>query len=237
MTMGGLGELIVAAALFVGGHFVASSATVREPLAARLGEPVFTGLYSLAALALLVWTIMAYGRAPGVPLWDAPSWTYTLPAIFMAPACLLLVCGVSQDNPTAAMRRLGPGDRPAPGILAVTRHPVMWGIGIWALAHVPANGTAADLVLFGAVAALALGGTRAIDGKKRRAWGADWDRFAAATSNLPFAALAAGHAKLDPAEIGWLRVVGAATLYALLVFFHPFIAGVPVPGFNPAVAP
>ncbi len=235
--MGGLGELIVAAALFVGGHFVASSPMVREPLVARLGERAFTGLYSVAALALLVWTIVAYGRAPVVALWDAPRWTYYLPAIFMTLACLLLVCGVSQDNPTAVMRRLGPGDRLAPGILAVTRHPVMWAIGIWALAHIPANGTAADLVLFGAVAVLALGGTRAIDGKKRRAWGADWDRFAAATSNLPFAALAAGRAKLDPADIGWLRVVGAATLYALLVFFHPFVAGVPVPGFDPGMAP
>ena len=235
--MGGLGELILAAALFVGGHFVASSPPVREPLVARIGERAFTGLYSVAALALLVWTIVAYGRAPVVTLWDAPRWAYALPAIFMAPACLLLVCGVSQDNPTAVMRRLGPGDRPASGILAVTRHPVMWAIGIWALAHIPANGTAADLVLFGSVAVLALGGTLAIDVKKRRAWGADWDRFAAATSNLPFAALAAGRARLGMAEIGWLRVVGAAALYALLVFGPPFIAGVPVPGFDPGTAP
>ena len=41
----------------------------------------------------------------------------------------------------------------------------------------------------------------------------------------------AGRARLRPGEIGGLRILGAATLYVLLVFAHPFIAGVP------AVAP
>jgi uncharacterized membrane protein len=130
------------------------------------------------------------------------------------------------------MQHVKSGARPAPGILAITRHPVMWAFGLWALSHIPANGTAADLILFGAMAILALLGTLAIDAKKRRLWGeADWARFASQTSNLPFAAVLSGRARIRPGEIGGLRVLGAAALYALLVFGHPWIAGVP------AVAP
>lgn len=230
--MGGLTELILAAALFVGGHFVASAAPVRTPLVAKLGERAFSGVYSAAALALLVWTVSAYGRAPLVPLWEAPRWLYWLPSIFMAPACLLLVAGISGDNPTAVMGHLKAGTRPAPGILAVTRHPVMWAIGLWALSHIPANGSAAALILFGSMALLALAGTLAIDAKKRRLWGeVEWGRLAGQTSNLPLAAILSGRARLRPAEIGGVRVLGAAALYVLLVFGHPWIAGVP------AVAP
>lgn len=230
--MGGLGELILASVLFVGGHFVASSGRVREPLVTRLGERAFSGVYSLVAIVLLVWMAWAYGRAPVLPLWTPAQWMYWLPAIFMMPATLLAVAAVSQDNPTAVMQHLKSGDRPAPGILAVTRHPLMWGIALWALAHIPPNGTAADLIFFASFAVLALGGTLALDAKKQRQWGAAaWDRFARNTSNLPLAAIVAGRARLRPGEIGGLRVLGAAALYALLVFGHPFIAGVP------AVAP
>src|SRR5690606_32649938 len=167
---GEMGELIVAMVLFVGGHFVASSAPARAPAAARMGERAFAGVYSLAAIALLAWMIWAYGRAPVVPLWNPAEWMYWLPAIFMVPATLLAVCAVSQDNPTAVMQHLRAGERPAPGILAVTRHPLMWAIALWALAHIPPNGTAADLVFFGGFAVLALHGTLAIDAKKRRQW-------------------------------------------------------------------
>lgn len=230
--MGGLGELILAALLFVGGHFVASAGSVRGPLVAKMGERAFSGLYSLLAAVLLIWMIWAYGRAPVVPLWTPAAWMYWLPAIFMVPATLLAVAAVSQDNPTAVMQHVRAGDRPAPGILAITRHPLMWGIGLWALAHIPPNGTAGDLIFFGSFALLAFGGTLAIDAKKRRQWGAaEWERFSRQTSNLPFAAIIAGRARLRLGEIGGLRILGAATLYVLLVFGHPWIAGVP------AVAP
>jgi len=230
--MGGLGALILASVLFVGSHFVGSSAPVRDLLATRLGERGFLAVYSIVAAVLLISMISAYGRAPVVPLWTPATWMYWLPAIFMVPATLFAVAAVSQDNPTAVMQHLRSGDRPAPGILAITRHPLMWGIALWALAHIPPNGTAADLIFFGSFAILALGGTLVIDAKKRRQWGeAEWRRLAEQTSNLPFAAILAGRARLRLGEIGGLRIIGAATLYVLFVFGHPFIAGVP------AVAP
>lgn len=230
--MGGLLELGAAAALFVGSHFLLSSGPVRPRLVAALGQRPYFALYSALALLLFVWLIRSYGRAPFLPLWPAPDAAAWLPILVMPLALLLLVGGYTQPNPTAVVPgRAYDERRPAPGILAVTRHPVMWAIGLWALSHLPVNGDAASVILFGALAVLALAGTVAIDRKKRRAQGEqdrgrDWNRFAAVTSNLPFVALLAGRTRLRLAEIGWWRLALAAGLYAALLALHPILVGV-----------
>jgi uncharacterized membrane protein len=147
----------------------------------------------------------------------------------MPLALLLAVCGLSQPNPTAVQQRfLGAGVDPAPGILKLTRHPVMWSFGLWGLAHLPPNGDLASLILFGGLAMLALLGTRAIDAKRRARDPQGFARFAEVTSNLPFAALAAGRNRLAFADIGWVRLAIAAGLYAAFLRGHRWIAGVPV---------
>ena len=63
-------QLGVAAAIFVGGHFLLSSTPLRRTLVARIGEQPFRGLFSLVALASIVWMSMAYGDAvPGRTLY------------------------------------------------------------------------------------------------------------------------------------------------------------------------
>ena len=50
-------------------------------------------------------------------------------------------------------------------------------------------------------------------------------RFAAATSNVPFAAIARGRNKLVWREIGWWRPATGLALFALLLYFHPWLFG------------
>jgi len=123
---------------------------------------------------------------------------------------------------------IGRADDPAPGILRVTRHPVMWAIGLWAISHVIANGDLRSLVFFGAFAALSLGGTVLIDRKKRLALGSNWSRLAEVTSNLPFAALVTGRTRLRWRDISLLRIAAGLLLYVVLYRAHSIIAGVPV---------
>ncbi len=52
--------------------------------------------------------------------------------------------------------------------------------------------TSPPSILFGTFFVLALSGTASIDAKRKRKMGAAWDCFAAKTSNVPFAAIAAG---------------------------------------------
>ena len=72
---------------------------------------------------------------------------------------------------------------------------------------------------------LALLGTLLIDQKFAGRRGAEWQRFAAVTSNLPFAAILAGRQHLVLAEIGWRRVGIALALYAGLLAMHPWLFG------------
>jgi uncharacterized membrane protein len=224
--------LALAAGLFVVSHFLMSGPPLRAALVTRLGEREFRVLYSTLAAALLIWTAIAFARAPYEPLLE-PGPLRWFPLVVMPVALLLLVCGLTQKNPTAVEQALAlDGGDIAPGVLAVTRHPVMWAFGLWALSHLLANGDLAGTILFGAMAILALGGTLAIDAKKRRAWaGEKWARSAAGTSNLPLLAMIQGRAKLRLGEIGWWRLGLALGLYALLLLGHRLVFGVPVIAF------
>ncbi|MGH6931357.1 MAG: NnrU family protein [Dongiaceae bacterium] len=227
---GSIVELVIAAAAFVGSHFYLSSGPPRAMLVERFGERGFLGIYSLLALLLLVGLIVAYAGAPFVEIWSPPGFLAVLPLLVMPVAIYFVIAGNSQPNPTAvgASPNLD-RERPAPGVFAITRQPVMWGIGSWALSHLAINGDLASILLFGSIAGLALYGTRVIDAKKRRAWPAEqWQRFAAATSNLPFAAIIAGRVDLKVEDLGWWRLGLAVVLYFVLLATHSLFAGVPV---------
>jgi uncharacterized membrane protein len=223
-------NLTLAALAFVAAHFLISSTGLRPRLVARLGERAYAGLFSAQALALIVWLVLAFRAAPRDRLlWELPGAT-SLALIAMPLVLLLAIGGFTAPNPTAVMMQApDAGWRPR-GILTVTRHPVMWAFGLWALLHVVANGDLAGLIFFGAFAVLALLGTLAIDAKKRRGWNAErWQAFAATTSNLPFLAVAQGRTPLDWKGIGWKPPVIAALLYiAIVLWLHPQVIGIPL---------
>lgn len=215
--------LLVATAAFVGTHFVPST-PLRAALARALGERGYLALYSVFAVATLGWMIHAYLRAPIEPLWAGLRF---VPAMVMPFAFIFLVAGLMQRNPTAvAQGRFLAGEDPARGILRVTRHPVMWAILLWAGAHVLARGNLKSLVFFGGFLVLAALGTRFIDARKARAHGEHWKRFAALTSNLPFAAIAQGRNRLRLGEIGLVKTVFALILYGGMMHAHAWLFGV-----------
>lgn len=228
---GSIAHVLLAAVVFVGGHFFMSSGPVREPLVRALGEWAFRGLYALVAILSFVWLIMAYAAAPDILVWPPPTALKHLSLTIMPFALLLLVAGYTSRNPTAVvMDRLLPL---APrGILKVTRHPVMWAIGLWGVSHLLANGEAAAMILFASMTVLALGGAWHIDRRKARALGAAWQEFARATSNVPLAAVLTGRVRLTRGDVGGWRIAAALALYGVILYFHGRLFGVaPLAGF------
>jgi uncharacterized membrane protein len=221
--------LVVAGLAFAGSHVMLSSTRLRGSLRDQLGENGFLAIYSLVALATFAWFVAAFAAAPRTVLWPTARWLALAPVMVMPFAAILLVAGYSTPNPTAvAMERRARSDDPAPGILSITRHPVMWAIGLWAIAHLMASGTVRGVVFFALFALLSLGGTVLIDRKKRLALGSDWTRLAQVSSNIPFAALLAGRTRLRWRQIGLLRIIAGLLLYAVLYRAHPIITGLPV---------
>ena len=222
-------SLVIAGLAFAGSHVLLSSTRLRGSLREVLGEQGFLAVYSLVALVTFAWFLAAFAHAPVIPLWRLRPWMALVPIVVMPFSAILLVAGYTTSNPTAVgMERAARADDPAPGILAVTRHPVMWAVGLWALSHMVANGNLAALYFFAVFAALAFGGTILIDRKKRLALGSHWPRLSEVSSNLPFAALFAGRARLRWRDIGPLRFLAGLLLYAVLYLAHPALTGLPV---------
>lgn len=219
-----IAQLGLATAVFLATHCV-SSTPLRARLAGMIGENAFLGLYSAVSFVTLGWMIWAYARAPIERLWLGDE--FHVWALIVMPLSLwLLVCGVTMPNPSAVRQEAALRKMPEPrGIFRVTRHPLMWSIALWALMHAIVRGDAASLVFFGGLLALALGGTVLLDARKT-ALGADWMRFAAASSNLPFLAIAQGRNRFRFDEIGWSRTAAALALYLALIFLHPLAFGV-----------
>ena len=207
--------LIAASAAFLVTHFV-SSTPLRPTLVRAMGEWPYRGLYSLVAFITLGSMVWAYGQAPYEQLWIGPRW---LPAVVMPLAFVLIACGYFRNPTMVGADKLLKSDDPARGMIRITRHPIMWGVMLWAVAHIVARGDVKGLVFFGGLFLVALLGTISMDRRKRS--NPDWSRFAAVTSHVPFVAIAQGRNRLDWREIGWLRpAAGLAAFFAVLLF-HP----------------
>jgi uncharacterized membrane protein len=155
-----------------------------------------------------------------------------VPILVMPVAIFLVLAGITTTNPTMVggeQRIAGSGPaRTAPGIISVTRHPFLWGTTLWAVSHLAANGTAAEVIVMCGILVLSLGGMAHIDQRREAAWGRDWGPIKLTTSVIPFGAILSGRCKLDWAGIGWWRPAGALVLYAALMHAHAWIIGVPV---------
>ena len=128
--------LIAGLVLFLGVHSTRVFANDwRSRTLARIGEKPFKGVYallSIAGFALLLW---GYGQArlQGVMLWNPPTATRHIAALLMLLSFVLLAATYVPGNQ----------------IKAKLHHPMVLGTKVWALAHLLANGSLANTVLFG----------------------------------------------------------------------------------------
>jgi uncharacterized membrane protein len=218
-------SLLLAAIFFAGIHLGVAGTTIRDRAVAALGQNGYRVAFSIASVIGLAWLVMAYNRAPYVFTWGMLEWWKPFAIILMLPASLLVVIGLTTPNPTSVAQE-GRLAQPPQGIVRVTRHPFLTGVGLWALVHLVGNGDVASLVFFAVWAVVALAGTVSIDRKRERLLGAAWEAFAAQTSIVPFAAIAAGRNRFTPGEIGAWRWSLAVVVYALMLGGHAHVIGV-----------
>jgi len=218
-------SLVLAALFFAGIHLGIAGTTIRDRAIGLLGKNGYMAAFAIASLIGLGWLVAAYNRAPYLITWGMLEWWKPIVIILMLPATLLVVFGLTTPNPTSVAQE-GTLGQPPRGIVRVTRHPFLTGVGLWALLHLIGNGDVASLVFFATWAIVALAGTVSIDAKRRRLLGAAWEPFAAQTSIVPFAAIAAGRNRVTPREIGIWRWGLALLVYALMLGGHAQVIGV-----------
>jgi uncharacterized membrane protein len=222
-------QLIIAALVWIALHLGLAGTTLRDAVVGRIGDQPFRGIFSVLSIVVLVCLVWTWSATPTSPLWVAPDWLRWVLVLAMLPAFVLFVASVNGRNPTM----IGPSGnvaQPPRGMIRVTRHPMLWSFAIWAGVHILGNGDTASIVFFGAFLITALAGMPSIDAKLARRDPNVWQALSAATSIVPFAAIAQGRNRFVPNEIGWLNPVIGVLAWIVILIAHPWLFGVsPVP--------
>ncbi|MDQ2070272.1 NnrU family protein [Natronospira bacteriovora] len=166
-------------------HLLPAMPAIRSALVERLGEKTYLLLFSLVSVLAVVLLAAGMGRAEYIPLWGELPYGRDLSPLLMAAAVLLVTAAYVPNN----LRRL-------------IRNPMLWGVVLWAVAHLLVAGHLAALLLFGGIGGYALyaiffrGGRRHWQSAEPRPW---------------------------PLDL--LTVVLAAIIYGALLWLHPRLFG------------
>lgn len=134
--------LVLGLVLFLGVHSVSIAADPwRNAMAARIGQVPWKLAYAAVSAVGLALIVVGYGEArlDPVVLWYPPVWTRHLAGTLMLPVFVMLLAAY------------------LPGRIKTTlKHPMLVAVKLWAASHLIANGTLADVLLFGSFLAWAV---------------------------------------------------------------------------------
>ena len=188
--------LILGLVLFIGTHSIRIAADGwRSAQIARMGPHAWKLGYAVVSLAGFLLLLWGYGMARQSPvvLWNPPVAMRHIAGLLTLLAFVLLAAAYVPKN----------------GIKARLHHPMVLSVKAWAAAHLLANGTLADLLLFGSFLVWAVLAFRAARRRDRAAGTA----YPAGTLGGTLAAVAAGVA-------AW--ALFAFWLHGLLFGVRPF---------------
>jgi len=208
--------LLLSCIAFLATHFLMSH-PLRGPLVRAMGEGPFRGLYSLIALITfggMIYFYHAIGRE-AYHMWDAGDAGWIAGTILMWLAAILFV-GSFLGNPALVGAR-GPRGGPS-GVLAITRHPMMWSFAIWAAVHMMIIAEFKSVIFDGTIIIMALAGAAGQDRKKSNLMGNSWHEWTAQTAFVPFTR--------GLAYPGTVALLGGTALYLIATWAHPMPAGI-----------
>lgn len=185
--------LLAGVVVFFGVHSVSIVAPAwRDATVARLGVAAWRGLYSVVAAIGVVLLVAGYGRARGEVgiLYAPPFWLRYVAIIGMVAVFPMLLAAYFPGRIRTALK-----------------HPMLIAIKLWAALHLLANGSLADVLLFGSFLAWAVADRISL---KRRA--------PRAAPMLPESAL----------NDVLIIVIGVGLYAAFVLAVHQWITGVPV---------
>jgi len=184
----GIAILILGMVVFIGVHCVPMLPAQRRQLIHRVsGEQRYRGLFSLVAAVGLLLIIIGTAYANYVHVYVAPSWGRHLTHLLVLVAFILLPAAHMKNN-----------------IKRFTAHPMNWGVILWGVGHLLANGDLASIILFGGFAVYA-----AVDIVSANARGAT-------TQQVSY-----------PMKKNIMVVVAGVVTYAVVGWLHPWLFGMP----------
>lgn len=180
--------------VFLGAHAVPMYVAPRTRFIDTYGEisyKIAISLVSLMGFALIIW---GYGLAREQPIlvYSPPLWLRHVSLLLMVPVFILLLSTYLNGR-----------------IKQTIKHPMFIAIKLWAVAHLLANGTLADIFLFLSFLVWAVLG---VISAKRRAQAADAPLAGSARGSLIYDAIAV--------------VAGLALYVIFVIWLHEYLFGV-----------
>jgi len=180
--------LILGLALFFGVHLLSAISALKTPVVRKLGANGYKGVHALISILGIVFIVLGYRDKP---LISVPEWSAGASAFHMALPLLWLAVVL---QPASHMKS---------NIKRFTRHPMLWGVALWAGVHLWLNGDHASILLFGSFLVYSL--------------------FAMAMANVKGAQK---QTKKFPLKNDIAVVAAGTVAFGLLMFAHQWFAGV-----------
>lgn len=174
--------------IFTGMHLFPAAAGVRQTLISRIGEKSYMGIFSLIVLGSTILMGVGYSQARFINLYNPPVWGRSMTAALMLLSLILFAAANMPGN-----------------IKRLTRHPMLWGLVLWSMGHLCANGDKASVVLFGGLGLFGL--------------------IAMLSANLRGAVKQQDKVPLTK---DLMVIVAGIIAYGVFVFAHPYLFGVSV---------
>jgi uncharacterized membrane protein len=209
-------------ALFFVTHSVPVRPAVKGPIVNAIGPRGFTISYSVLSIGMLALLIWAASEAPFVELWLQMTWQRHVVHLGMLAVCLILAFSVARPNPFSFGGTHNHAFDPArPGIVRLTRHPILIAMALWAALHLLPNGDLAHVILFGVLGGFALVGRGLINRRKQRVMGADvWNDLNDVVAKSSY---------LTPPQSvmgAFVRCGAGVFVFVALLMLHPIVIGV-----------
>ncbi|EGV28998.1 NnrUfamily protein [Thiorhodococcus drewsii AZ1] len=134
--------LILGLILFLGTHSISIiKPDLRGNIVARFGVVPWQAVYAILSLIGFMLILSGFGMAGQSPIlvYDPAAWMRHITLLLMLPVFPLLFAAYLPGR-----------------IQTAVKHPMLLAVKIWAFAHLLANGTLADILLFGAFLAWAV---------------------------------------------------------------------------------
>ena len=174
--------------IFFGIHLLPTFAGARQRLIKWKGEGFYKIIFSIAALTGLMLIIHGKAVAPVIAVYHPPAWTTPVNWMLMWLALVIFPAAYLPSN----LRRF-------------MRHPFLWGVTLWAVAHLLVNGDLASLLLFASFAVFSL-----------------FDMWSSNRRGATFSK------KRLPLRWDGLLILVGTSAYVGLIFLHPLLFGVTV---------
>ncbi len=185
-----MGLLVAGLFLFIVLHLIPVFTGVRTSLIGKTGPGLYKGLFSVLSIVSIVLIVYGLKSAAFVPLYDPPGWGRFVAMLLMLPALYLFFSTSMGPAPSSAK--------------VVSAHPMSWGVIVWSIAHLLANGDVAHVTLFSGMGLYSV--VSIVSGNAR-------GMVPSLASRPPI-----------KAEAGFVAVV--VLVYLAIIFLHPYITGV-----------